>query len=69
MKASLLVTIAPNDLYQARMTAPHVDATIPVHRASDRVVHRFVSTGVVRLGPTVHEFREAGATITALPEA
>lgn len=63
-----VVTVAEGDLYPARMRAPHVDATIPVHRASDRVVYRFVSPGVVRLGPTVSEFREAGALVTPLRE-
>ncbi|HMM36008.1 MAG TPA: hypothetical protein PKA62_14900 [Thermoanaerobaculia bacterium] len=60
------VSVVPGDLYQARMVAPHVDATIPVHRKTDRVVYQFVRPGVVRLGPTVAEFREAGCTVTPL---
>ncbi len=61
-----VVTFAAGDLYRARMVAPHVDATIPVHRKTDRVVYQFVRPGVVRLGPTVAEFREAGCTVTPL---
>lgn len=67
--SAALVTVAPGDLYQARMIAPFVDATIPVHRATDRVVYRVVRPGVVRLGPTVSEFRAAGTLVTPLPEA
>ncbi|MCL4807680.1 MAG: hypothetical protein KJ062_07780 [Thermoanaerobaculia bacterium] len=61
-----VVAFAARDLYHARMVAPHVDATIPVHRKTDRVVYRFVRPGVVRLGSTVAEFREAGCTVTPL---
>lgn len=64
-----VVTFGPEDLYRARMVAPHVDTTIPVHRATDRVVYQYLEPGVVRLGPTASEFREAGATVTPLPEA
>lgn len=64
-----ITTITPDDLYQARMVAPFVDATIPVHRATDRVVYQFVRPGVVRLGPTVSEFRESGAEMTPLEGA
>lgn len=65
----MYIKVKPGDLYQARMIAPYVDATIPVHRESDRVVYRFVRPGVVRLGPTVSEFRESGAKMTPLEEA
>ena len=62
-----VVTFAAGDLYRARMVAPHVDATIPVHRKTDRVVYQFVRPGVVRLGPTVSELRAVGALVTPLP--
>lgn len=61
--------INPGDLYRARWAARHVDATIPVHRSTDRVVYQFVSPSVVRLGPTVAEFRDLGVEITPLMEA
>lgn len=64
-----IVAFFPGDLYHARMRAPHVDATIPVHRATDRVVYQLVEPGIVRLGPTVSEFREAGAVVTPTREA
>lgn len=67
-ESAALVTVAPGDLYRARMIAPHVDATLPVHRATDRVVYQIVQPGVMRLGPTVSEFRQAGALVTPLPE-
>lgn len=63
-----IVNVKPSGLYQVRMVAPFVDATVPVHRATDRVVYQFVRPGVVRLGPTVSEFRESGAEMTPLEE-
>lgn len=59
-----VVTIAPKDLYHARMVAPHVDATIPVHAPTGRVVYQVVSPSVMRLGPPVSAFRERGYTVT-----
>ena len=43
-----VVTFAAGDLYHARMVAPHVDATIPVHAPTGRVVYQVVSPGVMR---------------------
>lgn len=58
--------VTEKDLYRATWKGQHVEATIPVHRPTDRVVYQFVSPGVVRLGPTVAEFRDLGVEITPL---
>jgi hypothetical protein len=71
-----LVTVAPADVFYARMVrrgrAPRARgiraATIPVHAPTRRAVYQVIQPGVLRLGPHVDDFRALGYTVTTLED-